>query len=169
MLKNYATVFLKCGHKMKFKEFISKSDRHDVNNVLQKLPKKHYNLIKDYKISFESGSTLKKDKKHIGFIDEEKKLIKIAAPWYYSREFTLLHEVAHSVWKYELSNKNKKEWKEIVKLSKDKQKSNITKEASKSLDQQEEEIFCMAYANYYSKHKILTYDNENYYKFIKNL
>lgn len=154
---------------MKFQEFINKSDEFDIKKVLKNIPKKHYNLIKDYKISFEGGSTLKKDSGHIGFIDEEKKLIKIAAPWYYAREFTLLHEIAHSVWKHVVSDEQKKQWEKAVKSNKKDQKENLSKEASKSLDQNDEEIFCMTYANYYSKHKILTYNTEDYYKFIENL
>ena len=42
------------------------------------------------------------------------------------------------------------------------------KEISKSsLNQGAEEIFAMSYANYYSKHKILTYNHPKWMNFIK--
>ena len=154
---------------MKFKEFLKKTDRIDVEKALDKIPKSHHNLIKDYKISFEGESTLKGDSGHIGFIDEKKKIITIAAPWYYGREFTFLHEIAHAVWKHIVSEDQKKRWDKLIKSNKKKQKENLSKEAAKSLDQKNEEIFCMVYANYYTKHKILTYNDKNYYNFIKNL
>ncbi len=150
---------------MKFKEFVNKSEALDIKNTLSKIPKKHFLSIKDYKVSFESGEVLKGDSKHIGFIDEKNKKIKIASPWYYSKEFTLLHEIAHSVWK-NLDKKQKQKWKEIVKVFSNK---DVNKEAKKSLNQNDEEIFCMCYANFYSKHKLLTYDEKTCKDFIKNL
>jgi hypothetical protein len=144
---------------MNFKIFLENSENYsaDVKETFKKLPRKHFSLIKDYKVEFEPNNTLEGDSGHIGFIDEEKKQIKIAAPWNYGREFTLLHEVGHAVWKYLVNQKKRKEWNEIVKQTKDKQKQN------------DEELFCMAYANYYAKHKIEIHNHENWNKFIKNI
>jgi hypothetical protein len=65
--------------------------------------------------------------------------------------------VGHAVWKYLVNQKKRKEWNEIVKQTKDKQKQN------------DEELFCMAYANYYAKHKIEIHNHDNWNKFIKNI
>lgn len=148
---------------MNFKIFLENLEAYskDVRQSIKKLPKKHADLIKGYKIKFEPNNTLKKDKKHVGFIDEEKKTITIAAPWNYGRNFTLLHEIAHAVWKY-LGEEKKKEWKELFLREKKKMKN-------KSLNQNYEEIFAMAYANFYSKHKLLTYENKSWNKFIKSI
>lgn len=144
---------------MNFKLYLEKTNLYslDIKKTLNKLPKKHYKLIKDYKIEFQPNNTLKGDSGHIGFIDEENKKITIAAPWNYGREFTLLHEVAHAVWKYVVSKEEKKEWSKIVKNTENKQKQN------------DEELFCMAYANFYAKHKIEIHNHENWSVFIKNL
>lgn len=149
---------------IKFKEFIKNSA--DFQKTINKIPKKHYNLIKDYNIKFESGDVVSNDKNYIGIIDEKNKIIKISCPWYYSREFTFLHEIAHSVWKHILSDDNVKNWKQICKKYNIK---NISKEAKKSLEQNSEEIFCMAYANFYTKHKLKTYDSKLFDNFIKSL
>jgi hypothetical protein len=133
------------------------NENKDVNKTLRKLPKDHFDLIKKYKIQFEPNNTLKGDSDHIGFIDEEKKKIKVAAPWRYGREFTLLHEIAHAVWKYKVSEEKKKEWSKIIKNTKNKQKQN------------NEELFCMAYANYYSRHKVEIHNHEKWNNFIKSL
>ena len=144
---------------MNFKLFLEGVENHtkDVKKTLRKIPKKHYDLIKKYKIEFQPNNTLKGDSDHIGFIDEEKNKIKIAAPWNYGREFTLLHEIAHAVWKYKVSKEKKEEWEKIVKQTKNKQNQN------------DEELFCMAYANYYAKHKVEIHNHENWNKFIKSL
>lgn len=143
------------GYMYRYGESINENT--DVKKTLKKIPKKHFELIKKYKIHFEPNNTLKGDAKHIGFIDEKNKKIKIAAPWNYSREFTLLHEVAHAVWKYMLDRNDKKEWKKIVKNTKNKQNQN------------DEELFCMAYANYYAKHKVEIHNHETWNEFIKNI
>lgn len=142
---------------MNFKKWLITENKNDIKKTLGKIPRKHYSLIKKYKIKLEPDNTLKNDKDHIGFIDEKNKKIKVAAPWHYGREFTLLHEIAHSVWKYLVSSKNKKKWKKIVKNTKNKQKQN------------DEELFCMAYANYYAKNKIEIHNHEKWNEFIKLL
>lgn len=144
---------------MDFKIYFEQSENCDgeVRKTLKKIPKKHKNLIKGYKIVFQSGPTLKGDGGHIGFIDEEKKRITIAAPWNYGREYTLLHEIAHAVWKYLVDEKRREEWKSIVKNTKEKQKQNA------------EELFCMAYANEYANHEHVIHTHEAWSKFIKRL
>lgn len=149
---------------MNFKIFLENLENYsaDVKQSIKGLPKNHAALIKGYKIKFEPNNTLKNDSGHIGFIDEEKKTIVIAAPWNYGRNFTLLHEIAHAVWKYKVNEEKKKEWKKLFLKEKKKMKH-------KSLNQNAEEIFAMAYANFYSKHKLLTYNNEKWNDFIKSI
>lgn len=145
-----------------FKQFITESaDKQfmtDVKTLLSKIPKKHKNLIKDYKIDCECGNTLKGDKEHIGYIDEKNKKIMVASPFNYSRKFTLLHELGHAVWKFILTSEMKKEWKKIVKNTKNKQ------------DQNDEELFSMAYACYYtSDHCPRIHDHPEWHAFIKKI
>jgi hypothetical protein len=149
---------------MNFKIFLENLENYsaDVKQSIKKLPKDHAALIKGYKIKFEPNNTLKNDAGHIGFIDEEKKTITVAAPWNYGRNFTFLHEIAHAVWKYKVSQEKKKEWTELFLKEKKKMKH-------ESLNQNAEEIFAMAYANFYSKHKLLTYNNEKWNNFVKNI
>ena len=69
------------------------------------------------------------------------------------------------VWSHKLTPKLKKEWAKLLKSTK---KEMNKKEISKSsLNQGAEEIFAMSYANYYSKHKILTYNHPKWMNFIK--
>jgi hypothetical protein len=60
---------------MNFKIFLENSENYsaDVKETFKKLPRKHFRLIKDYKVEFEPNNTLEGDSGHIGFIDEEKK------------------------------------------------------------------------------------------------
>jgi len=153
---------------MNFKLFLENSEEYssDIKKTLGKIPKDHANLIKGYKVKFEPENTLKNDSGHVGFIDEEKKIIRIAAPWNYSRSFTFLHEVAHAVWKYKMSSAQKKEWSDLLKSTKENQKKNISSKSKNSLNQNSEEVFCMAYASKYSKHPVVTYDNKKWISFI---
>lgn len=142
---------------MNFKYFLeNQKNNEDVSDTIKKLPKSHQKLVKGYKFVFEPNNTLKNDKKHIGYIDEEEKTIKIASPWNYGREYTLLHEIAHIIWKYILDNENKKEWK---KLCKDK----------KHLEENYEEIFCMIYAQLYAENKIKKFDHQKLLDFVKSI
>lgn len=143
--------------KMEFKQFIENSEQNDVKNSIKKLPKSYQKLVNKYEIKFEDGHNVKHDKDSIGFIDEEKKVITIASPWNYGREYTLLHEIGHIIWKYVVDNKRKTEWTTIVKNTKNKQKQN------------DEELFCMAFANYYAHHQIVIHHHDEWQKFIKNL
>ena len=144
---------------MDFKHFLiaESAAMTDVNQTLGKIPKKHRALFKGYKYVFEPNHTLNGDDDHIGFVDEENKTIKICAPWNYGREYTLLHEIAHGVWKYEVTKKEKKEWKKIVKNTKDKQ------------NQGAEELFAMAYANAYAHRKIQIHTHPKWEKFITKI
>lgn len=148
---------------MRFKEYVEKkeSSLEDMKKTLKKLPRTHYDLIKNYKIIFQPTITLRGDDKHIGLIDEKEKTITIASPWNYGREYTLLHEIAHAVWKYLVSSDQKNEWKKIFKNTKSKNK--------KDLSQNEEEIFCMTYAQYYAKNKLVKFDHDNLLKFIEKI
>lgn len=148
---------------IKFKEYIQKKDAslEDIKKTLEKIPKSHYELVKDYKIVFQSSNTLKNDDDHIGIIDEKNKTITIAAPWNYGREYTLLHEIGHAVWKYLMDKNKKEEWKKLFEKAKEKNK--------KDLSQDEEEIFCMTYAQNYAKNKLVKFDHENLLGFIQNI
>jgi hypothetical protein len=142
---------------MNFKSFLIESYMSDVRKTLGKLPKKHSALLKGYKFKFEDGNELKGDGEHIGFIDEDKKLVTIASPWNYGREFTLLHEIGHAVWKYFVNDKLRKKWTSIVEKTKHKQ------------SQGAEELFSMAYASAYVKNKIEIHCHPEWESFIKNL
>lgn len=144
---------------MDFKTFLEQNETYmqDVHKTLRKLPKTHRKLIRGYKFEFQPTNTLKGDNDHIGYVDEAKKKIVVASPWNYGREYTLLHEIGHTVWKYLVDDKSKKKWKSIVEKTKNRQ------------NQGSEELFCMAYANYYSKNKIEIHTHKTWDDFIKNL
>lgn len=148
-----------------FKQFFENKQNQDLQKLLNKLPKKHKHLIKDMKFNYTGNNTLNGDKKHVGVIHKDK--ITVAAPWHYSREFTTLHEIAHMIWDHILSDEQKKKWSKLIKKNKSKLKK-INMSAS-SLNQNDEEIFSMCYANYYSKHKIITYFDPEWMKFIKSI
>lgn len=143
---------------MDFREFLLETaDQADIKRTLAKLPKSHQKLVSDYKISFQPGNTLKNDKEHIGYIDNAKKTIVIAAPYNYGREFTLLHEIGHRIWEKLVTHKMRIKWHEIVSKTKNKQKQN------------DEEMFAMSYANFYAKNKITIHNHEAWNDFIKKL
>jgi len=135
----------------------SKSEeRKNLDKTLAKLPKNHQELLASFDITFTCKNTLDNDRDHIGSIFKYD--IKISAPWNYGREFTTLHEVAHLVYEKLVTKDDKKVWKKLCKkYYKSKPKMNC------------EELFCMVYANVYSKHKVETYNIEKLMNFIKNL
>jgi hypothetical protein len=143
---------------MEFKIFLLESEDKDVKETLQKIPKKHAELIKNYKINFENGNTLKKSNQHVGEIDEKNKKITVVGGWNYSKEVVYLHELAHSVWKYIMTQDDKKQWSNLIKKNK-----------IKNPQDNEEELFCMTYAAAYAKHPPKTYCNDILIKFIKNI
>lgn len=138
-----------------FKKWVTEDD--DVKATLAKIPKSHQKLVKGFKIVFEPRNTLEGDDGHVGMvINKPKKMIRIASPWNYGREFTLLHEVAHLVWAVFMTPELKKEWGAITKRTKDKKK-----------DENEEELFCHSYANTYAKNKVTIHDHAEWDKFIR--
>jgi hypothetical protein len=132
----------------------------DVKKTLSKIPDRHSDLVKDYSVSFQPGNGLKGDPKHIGYIDEKNKTIVIAAPWNHSREYTLLHEVGHAVWKYLVSKDKKEEWKKLLARH---------KEDNDELNQEHEEMFCMLYAQFYAKNKLKKYDHDELIEFVSKI
>jgi len=140
----------------RFKEFLESEEKDDVSELVSQLPKKHKELLNNFKFTYTPKNTLKGDNKHIGYI--YKKKIVVAAPWNYSRKFTTLHEVAHLVWEHLVKPKDKKQWSKIVKRTKNRQKQN------------DEELFCMAYACFYSGgHCPRIHDHEEWNEFIASL
>jgi hypothetical protein len=142
---------------VEFKKFLNDSIKSDLEKVLEPLPKGHKELLAGYKITFEPGNTLHKDKDHIGEIDERTKTIRIAAPLNYGRSHAILHELAHLVWERFVNNKLREEWSQIIKNTKNKQ------------NQEAEELFAMAYASHYAKNKISIHDHPEWHKFIQKL
>lgn len=138
----------------------TKSER-EIKATLKKIPKAHADLVRDYRVVFQPSNCLKGDDKHIGLIDEKNKTITIAAPWNYGREFTLLHEIGHAVWKYAVSEEKKAEWKKLL--------ASVKRGNKKGLDQNEEEIFCMSYAQTYAKNTLKKYDHEKLVDFVRGL
>lgn len=138
-----------------FKLFLENEESENVKKMISKLPKGHQKLLDGYKFKYTPGNTLKGDDEHIGYIHKDK--IVVAAPWNYGREFTTLHEIAHLVWEYKMTPKLKKEWSACVKKNPIRQKQN------------DEELFAMAYACHYAKHKIKVHDCPAWHEFMKNL
>ena len=144
---------------MRFKSFLADSDRTDIHKTLERIPKGHRDFISKYSIAFQGGCTLKGDDKHIGEVDDVKKKIVVAAPWRYSREMCLLHEVGHLVWGKFVSEKQKEQWKDLCK------KTKMDKE-----DRQEpEELFCQAYGATYSKRPPTTFYKPEWVRFVKGI
>ena len=136
-------------------EKIKSEEEKNVEDTLKKIPKKHRKLVKGFNVKFTPNNTLKNDKNHIGYI--HKNDIVVAAPYNYGREFTFLHEIAHMVWEKLVDEDTKKEWNKLYKKYK------------KDLKQNSEEIFCMVYANVYTKHKLKTYDKTELEDFVKKI
>jgi hypothetical protein len=141
-----------------FKNFVTEDG--DVAKTIAKLPIHHQELVKGYKFLFEPHNTLKGDKGHVGMIvNKPEKVIRIAAPWRYSREFTTLHEIAHLV--HELYVKGtplEKEWKIIVSNTKNKKK-----------DESPEELFCHSYAATFCQHPPSIHDHPEWRSFINKV
>jgi hypothetical protein len=144
-----------------FKDFLVEAAvDQEVRDTIRKLPKAHQALVKGYKFKFQGGCTLKGEKDAIGMIhlnNDEKKEIHVAAPWNYSRCFTMLHEIGHLVWENKMTPKLKITWKSIVKKTK------------KKLNQSAEELFCMAYACHYTGDRCTKiHDHKTWHEFIKD-
>lgn len=145
---------------MEFKQFLEVHDHimKDVRKTLQKIPKRHAALVKDWKFEFQDGNGVKGDYDHIGWMERDKKKITVAAPWNYGRQYAFLHEVAHLVWENFVNEKMRKEWSKIVDSTKDPKQ-----------DQGYEELFCMAYADTYAKNKIVIHNHDKWEEFIRRL
>lgn len=151
---------------MEFMTFFEFEEKRNVEKLLSRLPKGHRTLLDGYKFRYTPGNTLNGDNQHIGYIHKDK--IVVAAPWNYSRGFTTLHEIAHLVWEYLMTKKLRKEWSELVKKTKSEQiKKFDAEEQKKAIQQNEEEIFSMAYAAAYSHHAPIIWHNKSWIKFIK--
>jgi hypothetical protein len=141
-----------------FRNFINESIKSDLDEVLRPVPKSHKALLAGYKITFEPDHTLDGNNKHVGEIDEEKKTIRIAAPMNYGRSHAILHELAHLVWERFVGNELRAEWDKILKNTKNKQKEN-----------DDEELFAMAYSTHYAVNKISIHDHKSWHKFIEKV
>lgn len=142
-----------------FREFLENSQEEedkDILHTLSKIPDSHAALVKGYKFKFQGGNTLDGDNEHIGYVQTNPKEIVVAAPWNYSREFTLLHEIGHQVYD-RLPDSLKHQWKVIVLHTKNRQK------------QSPEELFCMAYAAFYCKNPPAIHYHKEWLRFIDNL
>lgn len=145
---------------MDFRKFLSESEKKnmtDVKATLSKIPNAHKELTQKYNFKFEPDNTLKGSDEYVGELDTDKKDITVAAPWNYGREYAILHEIGHLVWEKFITPKLKKKWSELVKRTKHKQEQN------------QEELFCMAYANTYAQNKIEIHNHDHWEEFIKNL
>ena len=148
---------------MRFREFYhlieakSKKEAEDLASSLNKIPKAHKKLLRDYDISFQGDNTLKDGGDNIGENDLDAKKIVISAPWNYGREFALLHEIGHMVWDQLLCPHHKEKWKKIAKATKG------------TIKQNTEELFCHAYANTYAKNQIAIHTHPKWETFIKEL
>lgn len=149
-----------------FKLFVETQteEEKNVQALIKKLPKGHQKLLKGYKFKYQGGNTLKGDDGHIGVIFKDK--ITVAAPWNYGREFTTLHECAHLIFEKLMTTQLKKSWSSLVKKTISEQIKNNPKTKS-ALKQNDEELFCMAYATTYTKHAPKTYFNTEWQEFIK--
>jgi hypothetical protein len=145
---------------MSFREFLQDDmgeERGDIARTISKLPPSHQKLVQGYKWKFHAGNTLNGDDDHVGYMDDQEKVIAVASPWNYGREFTILHEIGHRVWEFLVPDQLKQIWAHIVANTKEKQ------------DQEPEELFCMAYANHFVKNKIVIHDHPQWHEFIKAL
>lgn len=149
-----------------FRIFFETEEEDNVKDTISKLPKSHQKLLNGYKFKFTPGNTLKGDDQHIGYIHKDR--IVVAAPWHYSRSFTTLHEIAHLVYEKLVDKALRKKWSDLMKKTKKGQIKNRPSVKS-AINQNDEEIFAMSYANFYARHKVQTYDHPEWMDFIKNL
>lgn len=145
---------------MEFKEYLlteaSEEDR-DVRATIKKLPRSHQKLMHGYKIEFVNGNTLK-DGESVGLNNMENKIV-LAASWRYSREWTLLHEIGHLVWKKYIANDKElqNQWKAVARNT------------SEKIKQNSEEAFCHSYAQHYCQKKLVQMQDKNAARFIEKL
>ena len=143
---------------MDFKVFFEQEDSNNISKTISKLPKSHQELLNGFKIKYTPDNTLDHDNKHVGII--QNKNITVSAPWNYGREWVTLHEIGHRVWEEKMTKELRKEWSLIAKKIKQSNKN-------KSLQQNDEELFCFAYAAAYAKHPVVTFYHKTWVDFIK--
>lgn len=141
-----------------FKKYVTEDG--DVAKTIAKLPPQYQELVRGYKFLFEPRNTLEGDDGHVGVISNHpKKIIKVAAPWRYSREFTVLHEVAHLVYEtFIRGTPLEKQWEKLALSVKNRKK-----------DEPAEELFCHGFAATYCDHPPVIHYHDEWVKFIKNL
>ena len=143
-----------------FKRFIEHEEEDkDILHTLSKIPLSHAALVKGYTFKFQGGNTLDGDDDHIGYVQEDPKVIMVAAPWNYGREFTLLHEVGHRVYD-RIPDDLKHRWAQIVARTPN--RTGLT-------ERNPEELFCMLYAQFYASNKVTKYDYPEWLEFIGDL
>lgn len=152
-----------------FKLYLESEEKDDIKKTIAKLPKKHQALLRGYKYKFQGGNTLKGDKENIGMIFNDK--ITVASPWRYGREYTFLHEIAHLIFEKLVDKNTRNEWSKLLKTTKPEQikKIKTTGKNVEALKQNDEEIFCMVYAQAYADNPVVKYDHPEWVKFIKEL
>jgi mRNA-degrading endonuclease RelE of RelBE toxin-antitoxin system len=151
-----------------FRIFFESKVHDEAQTTLEKLPKGHRDLIKDYKFDFQTGVNLKGYPDSIGIIHlgkNDKQMIKVASPWRYPTEFALLHEIAHKIYEKLVSEKLRKEWSAIVK----KVRPDIKKIDKAVGGQDDEEIFAHSYAQFYTYNKMSKFDHGELQDFISKL
>lgn len=136
-----------------FREFVTIPD---VKDTIESLPKCFQKLVKGFKVKFLSTDTLPKNKENIGYIQGDK--IVVCNPYYYSRQFTFLHEIGHMVYTYYIhKTKFEQEWKDILSKVKNK------------INQNAEEQFCHFFASFYCRYPLVKHSHPEYEKFFKKL
>jgi hypothetical protein len=140
-----------------FRLFCEQTEEQEANikATLKKLPPTHRELISHYKLKWHGDNTLAGDDGHIGIVNPSTKTITIAAPWNYGREYTFLHEIAHKVFERFMTKPMFAEWKKILAGTKQKMKQNA------------EELWCMCYANYFAKNKIVIHTHPEWEAYMK--
>ncbi len=141
--------------------FLEQEEDKDILKTLSNLPQDHSDLIKGYRVKLVAGNTLDNDDEHIGYMDKSPREIVVASPWNYGREFTLLHEIGHRVYET-LDNKSRQDWAKIVKQVK-------SNEQNKELNQSDEELFCMIYAQHFTATKLKKFDFPRLLDFIQRI
>lgn len=141
-----------------FKQFVTEDE--DVSKTLAKLPAHHRELLKGYKFLFEPHNTLQGDDGHVGMIvNQPKKIIRIAAPWNYGREFTVLHEIAHII--YEMFVRGTELEQAWAKLA--------LSEPNRKKDEPPEELWCHCYASMFVKYPPMIHHHAEWVEFIKKI
>ena len=133
-------------------EQIDQKQKQDLEKTLSRLPPHFRRLTDGFDFHFEDGNDLHGDDGHVGVVSTSpKKIIRVAAPWRYGREFTVLHEIGHLVWATFVKNTPQEEaWRQL---------------AGKDY----EEDFCMGFGSRYSQHPVTTYVKPGWTEFFDSL